>query len=97
MDSIFSGVGTFRWSTFICVALVPVASFVQPILPAALSLTLIVQGFVCCQIGLSMIHTDSERGLARCYGSCSRNQRRKLGTRSRRYPLRSDLRIIQER
>ena len=64
MDSIFSGVGTFRWSTFICVALVPVASFVQPILPAALSLTLIVQGFVCCQIGLSMIHSDSERGLA---------------------------------
>lgn len=64
MDSIYSGVGTFRWSTFICVALVPVASFVQPILPAALSLTLIVQGFVCCQIGLSMIHTDSERGLA---------------------------------
>ncbi len=64
MDSIFSGVGTFRWSTFICVSLVPVASFVQPILPAALSLTLIVQGFVCCQIGLSMIHTDSERGLA---------------------------------
>jgi len=63
MDSIFSGVGTFRWSTFICVSLVPVASFVQPILPAALSLTLIVQGFVCCQIGLSMIHTDSERGL----------------------------------
>lgn len=64
MDSIFSGVGTFRWSTFICVALVPIASFVQPILPAALSLTLIVQGFVCCQIGLSMVHTDSERGLA---------------------------------
>lgn len=64
MDSIFGGVGTFRWSTFICVALVPVASFVQPILPAALSLTLIVQGFVCCQIGLSMIHSDSERGLA---------------------------------
>lgn len=64
MDSIFSGVGTFRWMTFICVALVPVASFVQPILPAALSLTLIVQGFVCCQIGLSMIHSDAERGLA---------------------------------
>lgn len=64
MDSIYSGVGTFRWSTFICVALVPVASFVQPILPAALSLTLIVQGYVCCKIGLSMIHTDMERGIA---------------------------------
>jgi hypothetical protein len=64
MDSIFSGVGTFRWMTFLCVALVPVASFVQPILPAALSLTLIVQGFVCCQIGFSMIKTDAERGIA---------------------------------
>lgn len=64
MDSIYSGIGTFRWSTFLCVALVPVASFVQPILPAALSLTLIVQGYVCCKIGLSMIHTDMERGIA---------------------------------
>ena len=64
MDSIYSGVGTFRWMTFICVALVPVASFVQPILPAALSLTLIVQGYVCCKIGLSMIGTDMERGIA---------------------------------
>jgi len=64
MDSIYSGVGTFRWSTFICVALVPVASFVQPILPAALSLTLIVQGYVCCQIGLKMVRTDTEHGLA---------------------------------
>lgn len=63
MDSIFSGVGTFRWMTFICVALVPVASFVQPILPAALSLTLIVQGYVCCRIGLAMITTNLERGV----------------------------------
>ena len=64
MDSIFSGIGTFRWMTFICVALVPIASFVQPILPAALSLTLIVQGYVCCKIGLSMVHSDMERGIA---------------------------------
>ena len=64
MDSIYSGIGTFRWSTFICVALVPVVSFVQPILPAALSLTLIVQGYVCCKIGLAMIKSDMERGIA---------------------------------
>lgn len=64
MDSIFSGVGTFRWMTFICVSLVPIASFVQPILPAALSCTLIVQGFVCCQIGLGMVHDNAEFGLA---------------------------------
>lgn len=64
MESIYSGVGTFRWMTFLCVALVPVASFVQPILPAALSLTLIVQGYVCCKIGLAMIDSDMERGIA---------------------------------
>ena len=64
MDSLFGGIGTFRWMTFICVALVPVASFVQLILPAALSLTLIVQGYVCCKIGLGMIKTDMERGIA---------------------------------
>ena len=34
------------------------------ILPAALSLTLIVQGYVCCKIGLDMLHTDMERGIA---------------------------------
>lgn len=69
MDSIFSGVGTFRWMTFICVSLVPVASFVQPILPAALSLTLIVQGYVCCRIGIGMIKTDMERGIAGVMGA----------------------------
>lgn len=64
MDSIFSGIGTFRWMTFLCVALVPVASFVQPILPAALSLTLLVQGYVCGQIALDLIDTNLDRGIA---------------------------------
>lgn len=64
MDSIFSGVGTFRWMTFICVALVPVASFVKPILPAALSLTLIVQGFVCGRIAMDEISEGTDKGIA---------------------------------
>ena len=63
MDSIFSGVGTFRWMTFICVALVPVASFVQPILPAALSLTLIVQGYVCGRIGVDEMKTPEDKAI----------------------------------
>lgn len=69
MDSIFSGVGTFRWMTFICVALVPVASFVKPILPAALSLTLIVQGFVCGRIAMDEISTGTDRGIATVMGA----------------------------
>lgn len=63
MDSIFSGVGTFRWMTFICVALVPVASFVRPILPAALSTTLIVQGFVCGRIAMDEVESGTDKGI----------------------------------
>ncbi len=64
MDSIFSGVGTFRWMTFLCVALVPIASFVEPILPAALSLTLLVQGYVCGRIAAEEMKTPQDRGIA---------------------------------
>ena len=64
MDSIFSGVGTFRWMTFLCVALVPVASFVRPILPAALSLTMLVQGYVCGRIAMDETKTSVDKGVA---------------------------------
>lgn len=64
MDSIFSGVGTFRWMTFICVALVPVASFVKPILPAALATTLIVQGYVCGRIAMDEVKSGTDKGIA---------------------------------
>lgn len=64
MDSIFSGVGTFRWMTFLCVALVPVASFVKPILPAALATTLIVQGYVCGRIAMDEVESSTDKGIA---------------------------------
>lgn len=69
MDSFFSGVGTFRWSTFISVALIPVVSLVQPVLPVALSLTLIVQGFICTRLAMNMCNTDLERGIAGVMGA----------------------------
>ncbi|MCR1899626.1 putative sulfate/molybdate transporter [Irregularibacter muris] len=64
MDSIFGGVGTFRWSTFICVTLVPIVSLVQPVLPVALALTMLVQGFVCTRLAMNTLTTDTERGVA---------------------------------
>lgn len=33
MESIYSGCGTFRISTFIAVALMPISSLLQPVLP----------------------------------------------------------------
>lgn len=64
MDSIFSGVGTFRWMTFICVATIPIATLIQPILPVALALTLLVQGFICARLAIDMCKSDLDKGIA---------------------------------
>lgn len=64
MDSIFSGVGTFRIMTFISVATIPIVSLVRPSLPIALSLTLIVQGYVCVRLAMQMCFSGSDSGIA---------------------------------
>lgn len=63
MESIYSGAGTFRISTFVCVALMPVSSLLAPVLPVALSLTLLVQGWICTQLAMDMCRDDIERGI----------------------------------
>lgn len=64
MDSVYSGVGTFRWMTFICVAIIPIVSLVQPTLPVALSLTLLVQGFVCTRLAMTICKNNIDMGIA---------------------------------
>ena len=69
MDSLFGGVGTFRWVTLIAVALVPIVSLVQPVLPVALSLTLLVQGYVCARLAMNICNNDTDRGIAGVVGA----------------------------
>lgn len=69
MESIFSGVGTFRWTSFIAVALTPIVTLVQPILPAATALTLLVQGFVCVRLAIETADTHIDRGIAGIIGA----------------------------
>lgn len=69
MESIYSGAGTFRISTFICVALMPISSLLQPVLPVALSLTLLVQGYVCCSLAMNMCEDDIDRGICGVMGA----------------------------
>ncbi len=69
MDSIYSGVGTFRWATFIAVAVTAIVGFVRPILPPALSLTLLVQGFICVRLAIDLCPTDTDKGLAGVMGA----------------------------
>ena len=69
MDSIYGGMGTFRIVTLVAVALVPIVSLVQPVLPVALSLTLLVQGYVCARIAMNLCQSDLDRGIAGVMGA----------------------------
>ena len=69
MESIYSGAGTFRIMTFFAVALIPISSLLQPVLPVALSLTLIVQGYICTQLAMSMTESKIEQGIAGVMGT----------------------------
>lgn len=64
MESIFTGVINWYWLAFLLVFLWPIVSFMQPILPVALSITLILTGFACAYIGMRMVETPTSRGYA---------------------------------
>ncbi len=64
MESIFTGVINWYWLAFILVFLWPVVSFMRPILPVALSITLILTGFACAYIAMRMVDTPTSRGYA---------------------------------
>jgi len=69
MDSLVGGMGTFRWSTMIAVATVPIVSLVQPVLPVALSLTMLVQGYICTRLAMDMCETEMDKGIAGVMGT----------------------------
>lgn len=69
MDSIYGGFGSFRIASFIGVSLMPIVSLLKPVLPIALSLTLLVQGFVCTRIAMQYTETNEEKGLAGVMGA----------------------------
>ena len=69
MDSLVGGMGTFRWTTMITVATIPIVSLVQPVLPVALSLTLLVQGYICTRIAMDMCDTEMDKGIAGVMGT----------------------------
>lgn len=64
MDSLVGGTASFRWGTFTGYWLVPIVAFVKPILNAALSLTLLVQGFVSVRIGVLAARSYNDLGIA---------------------------------
>ena len=68
MDSIYSGGGTFWITGFIALFTLPLVSFFQPVLPIALSLTLILTGYICLMVGFEQLNNNTERGIAGTMG-----------------------------
>ena len=64
MDSLIGGAASFRWGTFTGYWLMPIVSLTRPILPAALSLTMIIQGFVSVYVGAREARSMIDLGIA---------------------------------
>jgi hypothetical protein len=64
MESIFGGMASFRWGTFMGYFFLPIVTLVKPILPIALSLTMLVQGYVAVRVGILKARTFNDLGVA---------------------------------
>lgn len=64
MESIYSGGGTFWLTGLIALLILPLVTLFKPVLPIALSLTLILTAYICIMVGMEQLKTSVERGVA---------------------------------
>lgn len=64
MDSIYSGGGTFWITGLIAIFILPLVSVFKPVLPIALSLTLVLTAYICIMVGMEELKSSTERGVA---------------------------------
>ena len=64
MDSIYSGGGTFWITGFFALFMLPLVSVFKPVLPIALSLTLVLTAYICIMVGMEELKNSTERGVA---------------------------------
>lgn len=64
MDSIYSGTNTLVISLCLAMFVTPLISLFQPFLPIALSITLILTGYLCITLGVQQLKTETEIGVA---------------------------------
>jgi len=69
MDSLFGGAGCFRFGTFTGYFILPLVTLTKPILPVALALTMLVQGFVSVRIGAMETRGFKDLGIAGVMGA----------------------------
>ncbi|MDX2322152.1 MAG: solute carrier family 23 protein [Moritella sp.] len=64
MESIYSGGGTFWISGLVALFALPLVTLFKPVLPIALSLTLILTAYICIMVGMEQLKDSVERGVA---------------------------------
>lgn len=64
MDSIYSGGGTFWITGMVALFVLPLVTMFKPVLPIALSLTLILTAYICIMVGMEQLKNPTERGVA---------------------------------
>lgn len=64
MDSFYSGAGTFWITGLFALFMLPLVTIFKPVLPIALSLTLILTAYICIMVGMEQLKNSTERGVA---------------------------------
>lgn len=64
MESICSGGGTFWLAGLAALFVLPLVTLFKPVLPIALSLTLILTAYICVMVGMEQLKSSTERGVA---------------------------------
>lgn len=64
MKSLIGGMSSFRMATFLSVILVPVVSFMKPIMGVGSAITLLFQAYVCARIGMEYCKSNTDRSIA---------------------------------
>lgn len=64
MKSLLGGMSSFRIATFISVILVPIVSFMKPIMGVGSAITLLFQAYVCARIGMEYCKSNTDKSIA---------------------------------
>lgn len=68
MDTIYSGAGVFWIVGFIALFMLPLVTLFKPVLPIALSLTLLITGYLCIAVAVDQIKDSTSMGVAGIMG-----------------------------
>lgn len=68
MESIYSGTGTFYIVLLLALFLLPLVTLFKPVLPIALSITLLITGYLCISVAIEQIKDATAMGVAGSMG-----------------------------